>query len=121
MIIQSTVISEYLPEPDYGESDSDYTRKIDKDIVGIGLVAFTIGHTRRVYGGPEEGGWWYDSFDPERVILAPKRAGSRLQARLEKLVEARNLGLPRLSSVLSSGQYTLYEGIEERTQPQRYE
>ena len=64
----------------------------------------------RVYGGPEEGGWWWDSHEllksfPPRLITSEKereylaRAVDRL-ARFLNRVEGRR----PLSSVLSDGQ-----------------
>src|ERR1043166_7338265 len=30
----------------------------------VGVKAFTVGMVERAYGGPEEGGWWFDDFEP---------------------------------------------------------
>jgi hypothetical protein len=62
----------------------------------------------RAYGGPEEGGWWYDcgelirimrTFKNERGALAYSRG---LNARLDRTL---NKGRREISSVLSDGQY----------------
>ena len=73
----------------------------------------------RAYGGPEEGGWWYECGEPveeysqfTRYFINKSEAfvyQNRLQARLcNKLNEGRR----EISSVLSEGQYyaTINEG-----------
>lgn len=62
----------------------------------------------REYGGPEEGGWYYDWFEFKKSFKRSKRAGaiSRLANYLNKK-EGLRVGL---GSVLSKGEYI---GISE--------
>lgn len=58
---------------------------------------------RRCYGGPEEGGWWFDAGELLRtVVVAAADAGERAKA-LE--AEYSNDGRRPLFSVLSTGEY----------------
>jgi hypothetical protein len=69
----------------------------------IGTAAFTCGEVDRVYGGPEEGGWYYTHFEPERVIIVPARKAERCERLLQKWEDRQNEGRPSISSVLSRG------------------
>lgn len=67
--------------------------------------------TDREFGGPEEGGWWYDTGDlvrPIRVFKSERSAyaySNRLNARLQSRVIGPNVGRRSKSSVLSEGEY----------------
>lgn len=37
------------------------------DIVGVPLFVISVWSVDRVYGGPEEGGWWYDTGTLEHL------------------------------------------------------
>ena len=62
----------------------------------------------RAYGGPEEGGWWYDTGEMVRIIRAFKdeeRAAAHA-TRMNGLLNATiNKGRREISSVLSDGRY----------------
>jgi len=59
----------------------------------------------RAYGGPEEGGWWYDCGTLEDCNeVSTFRDAADLVERWER-VEYSNDGRPDISSVLSEGQY----------------
>jgi hypothetical protein len=65
----------------------------------------------REYGGPEEGGWWYDSFSYEEAksIAFPSRADdvkikqTAIDLRDRLIEEARANGVPRTHSVMYRG------------------
>jgi hypothetical protein len=65
----------------------------------------------RAYGGPEEGGWWYDVGSLTRVVRVFKRECiaaaycRKLNARLQSRAFGPNLGRREISSVLSDGEY----------------
>lgn len=73
----------------------------------------------RAYGGPEEGGWYYDTGTP--VVTEHMRAfANRDEARayrrsLDPVVKDMNEGRYPISSVLSEGRYAfeLCEGLPE--------
>lgn len=71
-------------------------------LVGIGLSDLA-------YGGPEEGGWYYDTQDIESdhaVFLTEEEAREHLKVLDEKIKEQQlNKGRPKMSSVLSRGEY----------------
>lgn len=81
----------------------------------IGVVALTLGTEDRAYAGPEEGGWWYDKFEPTRVFYVARSRAATLRRRLQRMVDAENEGRPPISSVASRGRAALYEGIVGRT------
>lgn len=64
--------------------------------------------TDRAYGGPEEGGWWYDTGEHIRTVKTFRRESQaidycrRLNATLDKTL---NRGRREISSVLSNGRY----------------
>ncbi len=62
----------------------------------------------RAYGGPEEGGWWYDTGELVRIHRAykdPDRAAAKA-TRMNGLLNATiNKGRREISSVLSEGRY----------------
>ena len=79
----------------------------------------------RAYGGPEEGGWWYDCGEPSPEHLKHLRVFSnRAEARLhchgmqEMLDREDNVGRSPISSVLSTGQYRAL--IDEDKLPEAY-
>lgn len=75
----------------------------------------------RTYGGPAEGGWWYDEGDLVRIVRVFKnedRAISfcrRLNARLNATL---NAGRRPLSSVLSEGEF--HARIEDDFAPKHF-
>ena len=49
------------------------------------VVAVAVLHVSRCFGGPEEGGWWYDHTDVEVVSRGlTSRQARRLQRRLKR-------------------------------------
>jgi hypothetical protein len=61
----------------------------------------------RAYGGPEEGGWWYDTGDLVRVIRTTpsENKAYELAGRLNGHLRRLNYGRRPVSSVLSDGVY----------------
>jgi len=82
---------------------------------GVGCVAFTFGMVDRCYGGPEEGGWWYDRFEPLRFWWVPARSADRFERHVRAHVAKLNRGRREISSVLSEGRYALRHGHETAT------
>lgn len=70
----------------------------------------------RSYGGPEEGGWWYDTYDPvDRYalltkIIEKKEEAFKAKTELEKLIEEKQLnkGRRQIWSLASQGRYEAY-------------
>ncbi len=56
----------------------------------------------RVYGGPEEGGWWYDECTVLESIMVPADLAARTQRLLQKRYADRDCGKP-IHSVLCTG------------------
>lgn len=50
----------------------------------IGVVAYTVGETERLFGGPEEGCWYWDCFTPQRVLLVPQAKSERCERLLDR-------------------------------------
>lgn len=79
----------------------------------------------RAYGGPEEGGWWYNCGEPvleygvHTRIFKTYQEARELQEHLEKnLLPILNKGRRPVSSVLSNGVYTIQ--IDEDEYPSPY-
>ena len=62
--------------------------------------------TDRAYGGPEEGGWWYDYSHPEVEIEVDEREVGPLLEIFERMAKERNARRNHnISSVASEGRY----------------
>jgi hypothetical protein len=59
----------------------------------------------RAYGGPEEGGWWYDTGELLRVFPVERKYADALRDEIAKRDEFSNEGRRPISSVASTGQY----------------
>jgi hypothetical protein len=79
----------------------------------------------RVYGGPEEGGWWYEAGErqdhiiegmhpatPLSVLYSEHDAKTRMAYVQKKLDEGPNVGRRDIGSMLSTGKYfaQMYQG-----------
>ena len=75
----------------------------------------------RAYGGPEEGGWYYGTREPERCIpVTTWSQAERAARRVERVLECWNEGRPSISSVLSRGRYRVdVERHPARTSPEQ--
>lgn len=107
----------YHPE----ECECENAPRVERRLRMIGTAAFTCGEVDRSYGGPEEGGWYYDDFRPIRVIVVPARKAERCARLLKRWEDRQNEGRPQIHSVLSYGRAQVREGIEEATQRPHYE
>ena len=75
----------------------------------------------RAYGGPEEGGWWYDTGEMVRIIrtLKDEDRAETFATRMNSLLNATvNMGRRDISSVLSEGRY--YAEVHENIAPHHY-
>lgn len=62
----------------------------------------------QAYGGPEEGGWWYSTYDPEESIkCASVEEAERILEEKRAWCEEENLTRRHPSSVLSDGHYVV--------------
>lgn len=86
----------------------------------IGVFSVTIGREDRVYGGSEEGGWWYNHFTAGRIITVPARREEALRRRLDEWVRRRNEGKRSLSSMLGDTHDCYQIGVVETTKRQYY-
>lgn len=94
-------------------TDEDEPRKEYRKTALVGVAAFTFGMADRHYGGPEEGGWWYDSFKPIRTFYVSKKRADALYLRLMAVRDKLNEGRREIGSILSDGVYAVYPGVEE--------
>ncbi len=67
------------------------------------IVAFYA--VDRAFGGPEEGGWWYDTGELVRLhdLLRSEDAAIRAAARANRLLDLVQRGHARVDSVLYTG------------------
>lgn len=103
------------------EEDDDIPEILDRPIIRyIGVAAFTVGLDNKRYGGPEEGGWWYDTFAPIRVFCVPQRLADRCYHRLERWCKRMNEQEGRYppSSVLCRGWWAVQREIVTTDQPE---
>jgi hypothetical protein len=87
----------------YDEVDADFEGEVFLQERRHRIVYITGGDFARAYGGPEEGGWWYDRFDPEIEFVLTVRDENTLRqaiSHVEALLwlrhpdsEARDLGI----------------------------
>lgn len=82
----------------------------------VGVEAFTVGTVDRAYGGPEEGGWYYDAFEPKRVFYVRADRAERLRRLLEAWCQDRNPERPWSTDTL----WTVRKGVERRTRRPHY-
>lgn len=61
------------------------------------------------YGGSEEGGWYFDTYEKQDSELNKRflfeRSALRHQKQIEEKIEAMNEGRPDITSVISEGRY----------------
>lgn len=95
------------------------------------IYSVAVCYVTRRYGGPEEGGWWYDYHVPIlhgadatliRVFTDYGKAAAYANEVYE-IIKIRNEELPPLDSVLSEGQYAahIFEGLPHETPRPYYE
>lgn len=104
---------------EYREAKAEATR-----YSGPWMTSFTLMDMQ--YGGPEEGGWYFSTFDPTgeecrelnrkhhalRVFWGREEAETFVKTFAEAIKNA-NAGRPSMSSVLSRGEFTVmvFEGV----------
>jgi hypothetical protein len=86
----------------------------------IGVVAFTIGLANKQYGGREEGGWYYNTFKPQRVFYVAQEQRVHFWMKLERFCARMNEAEGRYppSSVLCHGYWTVVQDAITEDQPQ---
>jgi hypothetical protein len=73
-----------------------------------GSVCFVnVYRVQRCFGGPEEGGWWYDAGELVEVWAFPNEAAARAKKDALEQGEYSNEGERPLSSVISRGVWRL--------------
>lgn len=101
----------------YADEDGDVA--IDAPRAPSGWSWVALYHAALVYGGPEEGGWWYEAGDlvtdchalDDAGVMPPTAftdEGAARSARMAMQAVAdatMNKGKPAMSSVLSTGRY----------------
>lgn len=77
----------------------------------------------RAYGGPEEGGWWYDTYDPieeECKFASTEEEAKKIFEDMLAWAKKENENRRPISSVLSEGRYFVdLEGFPPRRLPER--
>ena len=71
-----------------------------------GHVSFVnVYRVERCYGGPEEGGWWYNAGVLEEVHALPNEASAKAKAESLSMGVYSNEGEPGLGSTASQGEW----------------
>lgn len=95
------------------------------------IYSVAVVYVTRRYGGPEEGGWWYDHPVPIlhgadatliRVFTDYGEAAAYANE-VYDIIKIRNEELPPLDSVLSEGQYAahIFDGLPHEPLRPHYE
>ena len=88
--------------------DEDLARPAPPKFYSVAICMYN-----KQYGGPEEGGWWYSTYEPidqlawmTKIVLTSEEARSA-KTELERVIVDKefNKGRRPVSSVLSTGQY----------------
>jgi hypothetical protein len=77
----------------HGEPERDYELDFVREYTPsreVGIVTLRVVEVSRAYGGPEEGGWYYDYESLLREFTVPKAKAARLRERLEKYADRCN-------------------------------
>jgi len=75
------------------------------------IFSVSIHMVDRAYGGPEEGGWWFDYGEPDHAyfrktkLFETKDEAYSYAKTLDHMIEELNKGRPSISSMASEGQY----------------
>lgn len=91
-----------------------------------GKYAIAIYERDQAYGGPEEGGWWYDCGNLERIVAVTRnpdkaeRMARRMNQRFNHLDRKRHVSVS--STAYSGGSYTvhIHEIDHRHTVPTHY-
>ncbi len=63
----------------------------------------------RSYGGPEEGGWWYDTFSPEQsYVFDTEQEAEEFYSTKREEYEKENEGRPSIYHTNSEGRYSVW-------------
>jgi hypothetical protein len=75
------------------------------------MFSVSIHLVDRAFGGPEEGGWWFDYGEPDGEfwsytrLFATEEEAVEYGETLNPVIRRLNRGRPEISSVLSKGEY----------------
>lgn len=103
-------------QPDDWESRRGIVKFADGNSETVGLEDFEVVTPKiyvniylhdRQYGGPEEGGWWFDVWDVEEVFRCRDEAHAKqvFELKTGEAVEDNKLRRSDVSSVISEGRY----------------
>ena len=93
-----------LVQWEYGSRDQ--ARAEDLEVI-TPFVYVNVYLTDRCYGGPEEGGWWYDCKVVQEVLRCKDEAHAKIvyERKLEEYKEENRNRRSDISSVLSEGRF----------------
>lgn len=87
---------------DVNPDDGPYKREIDDPGLEVYVTVYEI---ERCYGGPEEGGWWYDDYTPLRVVPCLLSGAKEIRKRLQE--DFSNEGRRDRFSVIGDSEYAI--------------
>jgi len=91
-------------------NDEEHARPV---LFEPGDVRFVnVYHVQRCYGGPEEGGWYFDAGELQACYALPNAAAAEAKASSLRAGEYSNEGLPGLSSVTSRGEWHVVVSVK---------
>lgn len=105
---------------DLQDAADDFGEEFQDPLLQPAFYVVCVAMTDKAYGGPEEGGWYYDTTEPclggDYPIPVVVKTRDEAEAAADKMdadfITDANEGRPSTSSVLSRGRYTamIYEG-----------
>jgi len=112
-------MNRYETEGMLGEDDSSQYEDFNGVKINHGRQYVSVYEVQRAYGGPEEGGWWYDVYSlVDTVPVATRKAGLEVRKFLEEKYKEQNEITGPLSS--SKGFENLPEGTEDYQIPRGF-
>jgi hypothetical protein len=82
----------------------------------VGVRRLIVHRQWQNYGGPEEGGWYYSSYEAVREFVVPASKYARLRERLERYVAKCNEGM----RTYEDGRYGVCNGPLPRRESRHY-
>ena len=113
------LLAERFLDHDEPTTDVEFDVRKVKPVRLLGVVAMTVVSQERCYGGPEEGGWYYNDVTPVRVFYVSRARAARMKLLLENWCRNRNPE-PGSSRGYEQSYFKVRSGVVEKTARPHY-